>query len=153
MKKLAAILVIVSATAQAATSNLTVSGTITTSCSFGSTTGGVFGYDPALPTVLDTAVSGGSPSQITATYNGTPTVTVAEITSFSATPSGYSGSPTFTNTLTHSNGGSLTYSSGTASYTQTSGTSDTFTLNLRASNGSSAFPLGTYNTSAVITCN
>jgi len=153
MSKLLIALLLTSGVAQAATGNLTVSGTISTSCSFGSTTGGVFGYDPALPAVLDTAVSGGAPSQITAIYNGTPTVTVAEITSFSATPAGYSGSPTFTNTLTHSNGGSLTYSSGTASYTQTGGTSDTFTLNLRASNGASAFPLGTYNTSAVITCN
>jgi hypothetical protein len=152
MKKLAAVLVIVSATAQAATSSLSVSGTIATTCSFGSPTTGTFGYDPAAPTVLNTSANGGNPAQVSISFSGLPTITVSEVTGFSVAPNGYSGSPTFTNTLTHS-GGSLTYSSGVASYTQTSGTTDTFTLNLRASNGSTAFPLGTYTASATITCN
>jgi len=153
MKKLAAVLVIVSATAQAATSNLTVSGTISTTCVFGSPNAGAFGYDPSLPNVMNTSTNGGNPAAVTISYNGTPTVTVAEPTSFSSTPNGYSGSPSFSSAVTSNNGGSLSYSSGLASYTQTGGNTDTITLNVGVSNGSNPFPLGSYTTTSVVTCN
>lgn len=152
MKKLAILMALMYGTAQAATATLSVSGTIATTCNFGSPSTGTFGFDPATPTTLNTLLTGGNPAQVTVTYNGTPTVTVTEVTSFSVAPNGFSGTPTFYNTLTHSNGGTLTYTSGLASYTQTGGTTDTFTLNLRAVNGS-AFPLGTYTGAATITCN
>ena len=140
-------------TAQAATTDLTVSGTISTTCVFGAATAGTFGYSPANPNVINTSTNGGNAASVGLSYSGTPTVTVSEPTSFSATPAGYSGTPSFSSAVTSANGGNMSYSSGLASYTQTSGSSDLITLNIGVSNGSTAFPLGTYTSTSTVTCN
>ena len=152
MKKLA-IIFLFAGSVHAATTNLSVSGTISTSCVFGSATNGAFGYSPLLPTIMNTSSNGGAPASVGLSYSGTPTVTVSEPTSFSVTPNGYNGTPSFSSAVTSANGGNMSYTSGVASYTQTSGSSDTITLNIGVSNGSSAFPLGTYTSTSTVTCN
>lgn len=139
-------------TAQATTQNMSISGTVSSVCSFGSVTNGVFGYEVQSPTLLDTASTGGTNGQVLIYYNGTPTVSIAEITSFATTPSGFTDTVNFTNTFTSNNAGTITYTSGTASFTQSSGTNDTLTLRLRALNASGSFPIGSYTASTVITC-
>lgn len=153
MSKLLISLLLTAGVAQAATTNLTTSVTIATTCVFGTANAGTFGYDPAQPNLLNTSSNGGNPASVVISYNGTPTVTVAEPTSFSSTPAGYSGSPQFSSAVTSNNGGSLSYTSGLASYTQTGGSSDTITLQTGVNNGSSAFPLGNYTSTSVVTCN
>lgn len=152
MKKLALLFCFIGS-AQAATTNLTVSGTISTSCVFGSTTAGTFGYTPSAPSVLSTAASGGNAAQVIVSYSGTPTITVTEPTSFTSTPNGYNGTPSFSSAVTSGNGGSMSYSSGVASYTESSGSSDVITLNMAATNNNgNAFPLGTYTSTSTVTC-
>lgn len=136
----------------ATTQNVTVSGVVSSACSFGSVNNGTFGYDVQTPNLLDTSSTGGANAAITIYYNGTPTVSIGEVTSFSVVPSGFTDTVNFTNIFTSSNIGSVSYSSGSASFTQTGGSSDTLTLRLRASNASGPFPTGNYSAATTITC-
>lgn len=152
MKKLLIALMFVG-TVNAATQSLTINGTVSSVCSFGSATNGVFGFEVQTPQQLDTASTGGTNASVLIYYNGTPTVTVPEITTFSATPSGFSDTVNFTNYLTSSNAGSITYSGGEATLTESSGTStDTLTLRLRAVNAQNNFPIGNYSAGTIVTC-
>lgn len=151
MKKLLLALAFIS-TAQAATENLTISGTVSSVCAFGSVTNGVFGYEVQSPTLLDTASTGGTNGQVLIFYNGTPTVSIGEITSFSTVPSGFTDTVNFTNVFTSNNAGTISYSSGNASFTQSGGTNDTLTLRLRALNANGSFPVGNYSAATTITC-
>lgn len=152
MKKLALLLCFIGS-AHATTQGLNVSGTVSSTCSFGSVTNGVFGYEVQTPHVLDTASAGGTNASVTIYYNGTPTVTFPEITSFSAVPSGFNDTVTFNNILSSSNAGGINYSSGSASVTESGSTStDTFTLRLRAQDGQGSFPVGNYSAGTTITC-
>lgn len=152
MKKLLLALAFIG-TAQAATQNLSVSGTVSSVCAFASATNGVFGFDVQTPQLLDTAGTGGTNAQVAIYYNGSPSISIQEITSFASTPSGFSDTVTFLNTFTSANDGTIAYSSGSASFTPTGGTSDTLTLRLRASDATGPFPIGNYSASTVVTCN
>lgn len=151
MKKLLIALLFIG-TAQATTQNLTISGTVSSVCAFASTTNGVFGFDVQSPNLLDTAATGGTNAQVMIYYNGTPTITFPEITSFSATPSGFADTVTFNNILSSANSGGINYTNGSASLTESSNSTDTFTLRLRAQDGSGSFPVGNYTASTTITC-
>lgn len=140
-------------TAQAATQNITISGTVSSVCAFASATNGVFGFDVQTPQLLDTGGTGGTNAQVAIYYNGSPSISIQEITSFTSTPSGFSDTVSFLNTFTSSNDGVIAYSSGSASFTPTGGTTDTLTLRLRAADATGPFPIGNYSASTVITCN
>jgi len=83
MKKLFLALLFAS-TAQAATQGLTVNGSVSSQCAFASVTNGVFGFDVTSPNMLDTASTGGTNASVVINYNGTPTVSVDEVSSFSS---------------------------------------------------------------------
>ena len=63
MKKLLLALAFVG-TAQAATQNITISGTVSSVCAFASATNGVFGFDVQTPQLLDTGGAGGTNAQL-----------------------------------------------------------------------------------------
>jgi len=132
MKKLFLALLFAS-TAQAATQGLTVNGSVSSQCAFASVTNGVFGFEVTSPNMLDTASTGGTNASVVINYNGTPTVSIDEVSSFSSSPSGFTDTVQFLNVFTSSNVGSVSYSSGTASFTQSGGINDNLTLRLRAS--------------------
>ena len=150
--KLLILMMFASSQVMATTQNVTVSGTVSSTCSFGSVTNGVFGYEVQSPTLLDTASTGGTNAQVAIFYNGTPTVSITEVTSFSVAPVGFSDTVNFTNVFTSNNAGVISYSSGTASFTQSGGVSDTLTLRLRALNATGSFPIGNYSASTTVTC-
>lgn len=151
MKKLLLLLAFCG-TAQAATETLTINGTVASTCVFSSPVNGVFGYEVQTPNVLDTQLTGGLDAGVVINYNGTPTVTIDEITTFATVPSGFTDTVSFTNTLTTTNG-SRTYSNGTASWVESgSTTTDALTLRLRAVNAQGSFPIGNYSASTTVTC-
>lgn len=151
MKKLLLLLAFCG-TAQAATQGLTVNGTVSSVCAFTSVTNGVFGFEVQTPHVLDTGITGGTDATVVINFNSGPTVTVPEITTFSAVPSGFTDTVNFTNNLT-TLGGSRSYSSGTATWQESSSAStDTITLRLRAVNAQGSFPVGNYTAGVTITC-
>lgn len=153
MKKTAiALVALIALNAVASTQNLTISGTVSSQCAFSSAQNGTFGFDVQTPNILDTTIQGGTNASVSINYNGTPTVSINEITSFANTPVGFNGTVTFTNLFTSTNQGSITYTGGAATFNQSSGTADTLTLRLQAANASAPFPIGTYSASTVITC-
>lgn len=150
--KLLVLMMFAASQAMATTQNVTVSGVVSSTCSFGSVNNGTFGYDVQTPNLLDTVSTGGANAIVSVFYNGTPTVSIVEVTSFSVVPNGFTDTVNFTNIFTSSNIGSISYSSGSASFTQVGGSSDTLTLRLRASNASGPFPIGNYSAATTITC-
>lgn len=152
-KSIIALAALVAFSSQAATQNITVTGTVASTCSFGSPTNGVFGFDVQTPQLLDTAGTGGTNAQVLIYYNGSPAVSISEITSFATVPAGFTDTVNFINTFTSSTDGVIPYTSGTASFSPTSGTTDTLTLRLRATNAAGPFPIGSYSATTVITCN
>lgn len=153
MKKLLFVVAALAAlNAQAATQGLSINGTVSSQCAFASVTNGVFGFDVTSPNILDTASTGGTNASVVINYNGTPTVSIDEITSFTSVPSGFTDTVNFLNVFTSSNVGSVSYSSGTASFNQSSGINDNLTLRLRATDANGSFPVGNYSASAVVTC-
>lgn len=150
--KLLILMMFASSQVMATTQNLTVSATISSVCSFSSVNNGIFGYDVTTPNILDTASTGGANATVTINYNGLPTVSIDEITTFSTVPSGFTDTVSFTNTFNSSNQGTISYVSGVASFTQTSNITDTLNLRLRATNATATFPTGTYSATTVVTC-
>ena len=121
-------------------------------CAFSSAQNGTFGFDVQNPNILDTSIAGGTDASVSINYNGAPTVSIAQITSFTATPAGFTGTVTFVNVFTSANQGPVSYSGGAATFTQSSNTSDILTLRLQATNASAPFPIGSYSASTVVTC-
>lgn len=152
MKKLLLISLFLSNVAVAATSSITVAGTISSVCAFGSVTNGVFGFDVAQPNILDTAGTGGTNASVGITYNSTPTISIDAITAFDSTPSGFSDTVAFMNYFSSTNLGNMNYTSGQAGGQETSGSSDTFTLRVKATDANGSFPVGNYAASTTITC-
>lgn len=139
-------------TAQAATQGLTINGTVSSVCAFASVQNGTFGFDVTSPNVLDTNATGGTNASVVINYNGTPTVSIDQITSFASVPSGFTDTVNFLNVFTSSNNGAISYSSGTASFTQSGGINDNLTLRLQATDANGSFPTGNYSASTTITC-
>lgn len=153
MKKIfVSLIALISLNAFSATQNITVNGTVSSQCQFNSVTNGVFGYDVTAPNVLDTASVGGNPASVVINYNGTPTISIGEITSFSSAPSGFSDTVAFLNVASTTNLGSLSYSGNVASGTETGGVVDTLNLRVRANNNTGSFPIGNYVAGTTITC-
>lgn len=151
-KSLIALIAFAALNANAATQNLNINGTVSSVCAFASAQNGVFGFDVTSPNVLDTASTGGNSASVTINYNGTPTISIDEITAFGSVPSGFADTVQFLNVFTSSNAGPISYSSGAASFTQSGGINDNLTLRLRATNATGSFPTGNYSASTVITC-
>lgn len=151
MKKLLIVLMLIG-TAHASTSTLTVAGTISSVCAFGSVTNGIFGFDVANPNILDTFATGGTNASVVITYNATPTISIDAITSFDTIPSGFTDSVTFLNYFSSANLGNISYTSGVASGQETNNISDIFTLRVKATDVTGSFPVGNYSASTTITC-
>lgn len=132
--------------------NLSMTGNISTVCSFGAPTPGTLALNPNAPNTMGTAVAGGNAASVTAYYVGTPTITVSKVTQFDSSPT-LPTAITFTNAASTTNAGGLTFSGNTATYQETNGSSDTITLGLTATTANSAaFNTGTYTASSVVTC-
>lgn len=141
-----------STTAFAQQTTLNMSGSISTTCAFGSPNAGVLALNPASPNTMGTGIAGGNAASVTAFYVGTPTITVSKVTQFDSSPT-LPTAITFTNTASTTNGGGLTFSGNSATYQETSGSSDTITLGLTATTQNSAsFNTGNYTASSVVTC-
>lgn len=152
MKKLILLIALIPFIAYSATQNLSVNGTVSSVCVFTSPVDGIFGYEVQTPQVLDTNLTGGLDAGVVINYNGTPTVSIGEITSFTTVPSGFTDTVTFTNVLSTLNG-VRSYSGGVATWTEGGNTTtDALTLRLRAVNGQGSFPIGNYSATTVITC-
>lgn len=138
--------------AHAVQTNLSMTGNISTVCSFGAPTPGTLALNPNSPNTMSTSASGGNAASVTAYYVGTPTLTVSKVTQFDSSPT-LPTAITFTNSATSANGGAMTFSGNTATYQETNGASDTITLGLSAQTANNAsFATGTYTASSVVTC-
>lgn len=139
-------------TAYAVQTNLSMTGNISTVCSFGAPVAGTLALNPNAPDTMSTSTAGGNAASVTAYYVGTPTITVSKITQFDSSPT-LPTAITFTNSASTTNGGALTFSGNTATYQEASGASDTVTLGLSAQTANNAsFATGTYTASSVVTC-
>lgn len=140
------------APAHAATSNINASGTISTVCSFSSTTAGTLAVQTSNLHRIATDTSGGTSAGFNIQYMGTPTITLNTPTTFDNEPSASSSlSKTFGLAVMSQNGGIITGSSGTFSYAETGGTSDIFTVDFSATYQQNV-PFGTYGISSIATC-
>lgn len=150
MKRLA-IALLIAGNAHAATTQLNINGTVSTSCAFTGTTSGVLAVSPNTPNIMSTGAVGGSAGTASVSFTGTPTLTVTEITGFDSVPSGYN--PTFSVSNTVSSGllGALSFSSGVASGVYSSGNSDTVTVTLGVAS-SAPYITGNYTAHSTLTC-
>lgn len=132
--------------------DLTIQGTVSTSCYLAVNQGGTFAMNPADPTALSTSVPGGQPGVVGVTYTGTPSVTVTLPTTFTTSPS-LTFTPTFSGTVVSGTLGNLTVTNSVATGTYSTGNADTVTVQLM-SQGSpgNGFPVGSYSATVVVTC-
>ena len=155
MKRLGTILLLVASTNLLAdTGNISFSGTVSTTCTFSNLVPGTLAVDPSAPSLIGTNVSGGNNATLTITYLGTPTMSVAEVQSFSTKPNGVAnGDFNYTTNVSSSQGKAYTASNGNLTAAYASGSSDNLSIivNATKANGGNV-PLGNYATSSVITC-
>ena len=150
----AMILLTSSLPAQSASSSVNFSGTVSSSCSFTTVTNGVLIVPGTeYSKITSVAASGGTPGSVTIAYNGTPNVSVAEMLSFTSSPSLANINPTY-ETRVFNASGNLTYNNGFYEKAYTSGTSDVITINLTADTGNTSvpWPVGNYTATTTVTC-
>lgn len=140
----------------ATTQNLQFSGTVSSICSFSGVTNGTLAVSAAAPHIISTnPAAGGTPGQVTISYNATPTVTVDNITSFSSSPN-ISGitNPSIGVAVSGQNAGQYTWGNSVFSKTYSSGTTDVITVEFEAQTGNTslAWPTGSYSAATTITC-
>ena len=153
MKKLIALISIVSLNAFSATSTLQFNGTVATTCAFSSQVNGALGVDASAPALLSTTAATGTAGQVTLTYFGTPTMSVEEVQGFTTKPSGVNnGDFTYTTHVTSSAGKTYTSSGGFLTYNYASGSTDTLNIDLQATKSSGNVPLGSYSAASALTC-
>lgn len=150
MKRFLAMLALLAST-QAMALDLNFSGTVSTSCSLAVGQAGTLALVPSQPSILSTGVSGGQPGIVNVTYIGTPTLTATFPTGFTTSPAlGFS--PTIGGSVTSPVIGTFPINAGVATGAYSTGSSDTVTITLIFDGGANSFPLGTYETTMVVTC-
>ncbi|MEQ7872387.1 hypothetical protein ABDK56_00055 [Sphingomonas sp. ASV193] len=140
---------LLSATPAVAGTNVTLSGTLTSSCTLTLSAGGTLAVAPS-GTVLSSESAGGTAATLTMTAVGSnPTVTFAA-PDLAASPSGWSGTPTLEVKYTSTGGANQAYTSAQSSYAENR-LLDTFTVHGRITD-SAGFAAGTYTLRTVATC-
>lgn len=141
--------VLVAAAFPAQATNVTLSGTLTSSCtltlnSSGSMTASTSG------TVLSSENSGGSPASLGVVAVGTLPAVHFAAPSLTASPAGWSASPTVEIKYTSTNGANAAYSASSSTFVET-GLLDSFVVHGRVTNAT-GFAAGSYTLTTVATC-
>lgn len=130
---------------------VTASGTVASSCSFGSITPGVFGGVEIQPNIVSTNPStGGTSAVVNVTYAGSPVLSLSPDKGFLTKPAG-SGSAVMAGSMTSVSNGSTPQSTSTSNLTLSTGNADVVYVDIYGM-FTDGFKSGDYSAKATLSC-